>query len=1411
MSQPKPSIGNGRYALHDIIGQGAMGEVYRGTDTFTNEPVAVKVIKAELVSNDTQSAERFEREAETLRKLNHPNIVKMFARIQEGGVTYIIMELVGGGDLRRLMQAGKLTVKQALEIALDLADALARAHRQNIIHRDIKPANVLLAEDGTPRLSDFGIAKMTDRTSLTESGVVLGTYAYISPELCMGELPSPQSDIWAFGVMLYEMLAARRPFNAENPLNLLRIILVEPLPDISEFRDDLPPSLITLLKGMLEKDPQKRIPSARIVSAQIEAILNGTDMHDIVSTAPMLAGEVTGEIFVNFSDLTPPQTPSEKLANMQQLLGGTPTPFIHREPAIGRVPAQTAIPSPIGITKPPVAAPAPARNRWGLVIGLLLTLLVVGGVILALIVTAPRRMPVLPVLAVAQGDVMVLVADFEPIGNTIQPDPGRFIADNLRDVFERAFPYGNLAIREYNAVITSDAQAQQVAQDHNALIVVWGNYSDGQIQANVHAGADASLPASVVNPVYIAPLANIRVVMTNALTETLAYNVAAAAFPVLIAHNRPVAAMDALATVSAQAEALTPPPIIGSGVNSHWHRYIIDFGESDSDAQTSIQAARELNPANPILYFASAITAQRLGQSADAQADLQTALRLNNDYSPNWTSPYYLLGTQQILLIPRNLEQTDAYFREIIERTDDDWMAWSFLGVTNALQRDFDGAYTAFNTAITLNPDEPLAKTLLVPLLLRRGELSRAREYGSNLMSNSNSYALHRLTRLLYGDSTGLNVIALVEVLADLSLGRYEDAIENSDAMILFPELGQQAEPYMLQGLAYCNLGRYEDAVNAYTRAIQWDESFALLYALRAESYAYLNETVAARADLASAREFSPSEEFNRLLLLGTIGAVSCRTMVGDNDTPLPEPSATEEPSATGNSESLTAVPAGGRQGPPGGFPPGGGPPQRGNLQPLELAPAKILVVAFEPLNGVTERNPERFIADQLERVFVQTLDGAPYVVERLDNVVRTASDAAYAAETLDAALVVWGHYDDSSIEARVQVGVTDSFAYSVVERSEIEQLATMTVRLQNEREQSVAAPVLAALHALHDSGTGLGNIGLYELQQTTPIVLEDVEILSPIPALYAAGVENFISNPEAALDAFVEAETLTPDNPLILVAHAATLVRLNQRDEVPRMVDRALALGGDSWALPYRQRAAFAFSDQPQGRNLLRDLELYAEAAPAEWFVYLMYGLQGVTSQDTSMARGELAQAIMLESPEAIAQAYTLPNLIRSGEFRANINLVRHLRGMNDTGYTALLFEVMFGPDTADPLAALYRLSLDTVGGDYAAALALAESMRDDPRADGLVDVYFLGGIAACNLNEDDAALAFYNDALELSPEDAVLYLLRAEILDRLNDPAAAEQDRTLAVGLNSYGVELNAKVNDPEFPLACATIFED
>lgn len=267
-----------RFRIERLIGRGGNGNVYRGVDMATGHMVAIKILKNDALLDDPTLLTRFLQEAEMLRQLNHPNIAKVIANFDMGDEHYLVMDYIEGGSLKDLLgKHPQMPIDRILQIGLDVADALTRAHRLRIVHRDIKPSNILLKNDGTPCLTDFGVARMVDSGVITRTNDLIGTSAYLSPEVLTGEIADTRSDIWSFGVVLYEMLAGRRPFEEEQQVAILVSILNKPIPDLKKLRPDAPPQLVSLIYDMLEKNRERRISSVRLVGAELEAIIQGLD------------------------------------------------------------------------------------------------------------------------------------------------------------------------------------------------------------------------------------------------------------------------------------------------------------------------------------------------------------------------------------------------------------------------------------------------------------------------------------------------------------------------------------------------------------------------------------------------------------------------------------------------------------------------------------------------------------------------------------------------------------------------------------------------------------------------------------------------------------------------------------------------------------------------------------------------------------------------------------------------------------------------------------------------------------------------------------------------------------------------------------------------------------------------------
>ncbi len=275
----------GSYQILALLGAGGMGEVYRARDAKLHRDVAIKVLLP-AVANDPDRLARFSREAQVLASLNHPNIAAIYGLEDDGNVRALVMELVEGPTLAERIAQGAVPLDEALPIARQIAEALEAAHEQGIVHRDLKPANIKIRPDGTVKVLDFGLAKAIDQAAsrrpqadlansptlsihATEAGLILGTAAYMSPEQAAGKVVDQRTDLWAFGVVLMEMLTGRRVFDGETVSHVLAAVLKDD-PDWTALPPTTPASIRRLLRRCLEKDRKRRLPDAADARLEID-------------------------------------------------------------------------------------------------------------------------------------------------------------------------------------------------------------------------------------------------------------------------------------------------------------------------------------------------------------------------------------------------------------------------------------------------------------------------------------------------------------------------------------------------------------------------------------------------------------------------------------------------------------------------------------------------------------------------------------------------------------------------------------------------------------------------------------------------------------------------------------------------------------------------------------------------------------------------------------------------------------------------------------------------------------------------------------------------------------------------------------------------------------------------------------
>jgi serine/threonine-protein kinase len=269
--EPAPDL-----EILEQLGEGAMGVVHRARQPALDRVVAVKTIRAEA-RTDAKHLQRFRTEVQAVARLCHPNFVQIYSIGERNGLPYFVMEYVSGGSLARKLGSGPLGVRQAAQMVETLARALSVAHAHGIVHRDLKPANILLTIDGQPKITDFGLAKITSSQDLgqSQSGAIIGTPSYMAPEQAEGREAGPLSDQYSLGATLYEMLTGRRPFRAATWRGTLLQVMNQDLVPPRRFRPKLPRELETICLKAMEKEPKRRYPSADALADDLHAFLNG--------------------------------------------------------------------------------------------------------------------------------------------------------------------------------------------------------------------------------------------------------------------------------------------------------------------------------------------------------------------------------------------------------------------------------------------------------------------------------------------------------------------------------------------------------------------------------------------------------------------------------------------------------------------------------------------------------------------------------------------------------------------------------------------------------------------------------------------------------------------------------------------------------------------------------------------------------------------------------------------------------------------------------------------------------------------------------------------------------------------------------------------------------------------------------
>jgi serine/threonine protein kinase/tetratricopeptide (TPR) repeat protein len=859
----------GDYELLEIIGVGGMGQVFLAEHSQTKQRVAIKMLLPEALQEDEGLLERLRREGEALRRLNHPNIVKMLEILELKGDYALVMEYVESGSLYHLLSEGQqLPISYILKVALELADALARAHHLQIIHRDLKPANILLAADGSPRLTDFGVAALQGEQHLTKTGMIVGSVSYMSPEMLEGQRLDVKADIWAFGVLLHEMLTGKRLFEGEFPANTIYKVMSDPIPPVTDFRQDIPEGLVKLLGQLLQRNPAQRIASMRRVGAELEDIIAHSSTHIRHEIPEVVRQAIESSRF---------RTPSQALGD-SQILMKTAT----------RKPISTATQQQLsGDTDilPKVAGPVlkapPSGPDWRVMAAGLLALIIAAGALFIALSggggedgpgeAAADQAPVL-VEPVAEGEYMVLVAQLEALG-TVRPRIDQTITDDLTQVVDLGFPLLKTRIRAYPAVINNREAAQAAALANGADVILWGNYTDDVIEVNLEVVApdlETPLPLEEVQQIGSA-----RFQLENERDFSLAGPVIGSIFLMNTASSETYPSAIGFLTLDEYGQPF--PEVLGLSISARFYTFLDHYFRDPQLALEALTEALRINPRSALIYHWQSTLQQRAGQNEAALQSANTSLRLGGG---EWILPNVVLLNDALL--KNDYEASINYLSQILQNKPQDWFAYALRGATYYLAGDYEAAQADYEAAIALDPEASLPYVFANITAIRQGDVATSQEYLRIILEEYTDPTVGvRLVRSFTGGTEGAAAFYsfVMSGFANLTLGQYQAALEDTAAALALQQ--DLPELYLLEGVAYCLAGDFEAAAEAYGQGIELDPDFTVLYLLRADAYNRTNQLALSLQDLAAAQDTPQWPNFEALVnaaMAGEGNALGCES-----------------------------------------------------------------------------------------------------------------------------------------------------------------------------------------------------------------------------------------------------------------------------------------------------------------------------------------------------------------------------------------------------------------------------------------------------------------------------------------------------------------------------------------------------
>jgi serine/threonine protein kinase/tetratricopeptide (TPR) repeat protein len=826
-----------------------MAIVYKAIQHPIQRQIAIKLIHGDYAEDPTFQA-RFEREARTIASLSHPHLLKLFDFGQHEGTPYLVMELFTGGTLSDLIQRGRLTLEQVDKLLTQIASALDYAHKTGIVHRDLKPSNVLLDQNGNAILTDFGLAKMVSRqTRATETGSVMGTSDYMSPEQWKGEPATAQSDVYALGVMVFEMLTGDTPFQSDSWHGLLYAHLNTP-PPLEKLPAEWPQQIKGTLSIAMAKDSTLRFESAGAFADAFHNAIQGKG--NILTTEPgihrniLSKGNALGNkdtIYLTEQLIRSQETVQQQARVSKIALIGVPILAVLMVLVVLIVPQ---FPS-----EAPPGYPTVTSTQ----------------------IRPPTRVPLL-VEPVKEGELMVLVARFEKLGGTDR-DVTRFISDDLRQQLA-PLPFSTMRVRTYPNVIQTPSEAVQIAKHEGATVIIWGNYDDKLISVQIQLGTFKAFKYLKFSEELVRRTLDVRVQMTDPRSESLA---------VYVLHALQILAMgdgdnyESIRTlVFAEQMSLNSPSVIGDTIAARLLRNLKYYLTEPETALSELNKLIELDGGNAILYAYRGTLQVRVGNPAESLMDYNTARRIGPE---NWAFPD--AASLSAYMVMRNYQSALEMGNRAVAMRPTDWFPIYFRGVLYYLLKDFEAAERDVESSIALNPTVNFPYMLQSLLAIRAGDYDTLTKNIDIVLKKFPDPAFTRLiTNAVYGNNPTFNGLFILGG-NKIFLAQFESAlIDLNKAIELEPTF---VEAYFMKSVALCNLGRFAEGEDAATEVIKREPKIISAYLLRSVNrYKQGGAKVAgAVLDVSTARGLNPPPSTLARMEIGFQGNMVCNF----NFTPL--------------------------------------------------------------------------------------------------------------------------------------------------------------------------------------------------------------------------------------------------------------------------------------------------------------------------------------------------------------------------------------------------------------------------------------------------------------------------------------------------------------------------------------------